>query len=123
MDLDINESAYRKKGYNFTIDEKYRFGIRVVNEKTKDDFLEKIQPYMISADELREMMSMESDPDELLSYNPSILIDFENKLCYHIILSICLLRILYLKAGQENISSLKILYRNNTGSGIMPKAT
>ena len=79
MDLDILESAYRKKGYNFTIDEKYRFGIRVVNEKTKDEFLEKIKPYMISADELREMMSIENDPDELLSYNPSILIDFDKK--------------------------------------------
>lgn len=79
MDLDILESAYRKKGHNFTIDEKYRFGIRVVNEKTKADFLANLKPYMISADELREMMSLESDPDELLSYNPSVLIDFDTK--------------------------------------------
>ena len=34
---------------------------------------------MISTHELREMMSIENDPDELLSYNPSILIDFDKK--------------------------------------------
>ena len=47
--------------------------------KQRPIFLANLKPYMISADELREMMSLESDPDELLSYNPSVLIDFDTK--------------------------------------------
>ena len=39
-----------------------------------------IKPYMISTDELRKMMSMESDPGEILAYNPSVLIDFDKKI-------------------------------------------
>ena len=35
---------------------------------------------MISTDELRKMMSMESDPGEILAYNPSVLIDFDKKI-------------------------------------------
>lgn len=80
--LDYNklENAYRKKGYyDCVIDESDRFGIRVVDGNSKYEFLENIKPFLISTSELRKMMSEEKDPDELLGYRPSILIDFDKK--------------------------------------------
>lgn len=79
LDYNILEDAYRKKRYNFVIDESDRFGIRVVDEKTKDEFLKNIKPSLISTSKLRSMMSEEKDPDKLLGYHPSILIDFDKK--------------------------------------------
>ena len=81
LDLNILDDAYRKKGYyDDVIDESYRFGIRVVDEKTKDKFLENIKPFLISTSGLKKMMSEEKDPEELYyAYRPSILIDFDKK--------------------------------------------
>lgn len=80
LDLNVLENAYRKKGYNFVIDESDRFGIRVVDDNSKNEFLENITPFLISTSELRKMMSEEADPEERdYSYNPSILIDFDKK--------------------------------------------
>lgn len=80
LDLNVLEDAYKKKGYNFTIYESYRFGIRVVDEKTKDMFLDKIKQFIISTDELKKMMTDEKDSNALLGYNPSILIDFDKRI-------------------------------------------
>ncbi|MCM1506256.1 MAG: hypothetical protein NC177_03845 [Ruminococcus flavefaciens] len=79
LDYNILEDAYRKKGCNFIIDESDRFGIRVVDEKTKDEFLENIKPFLVTTSELKIMRSEEKAPDELLGYRPSILIDFDKK--------------------------------------------
>ncbi|MDE5772022.1 MAG: hypothetical protein K2I06_10425 [Ruminococcus sp.] len=80
LDLNILEDAYRKKGYNFVIDESYRFGIRVVDETTKNEFLENIKPFLISTSGLKKMMSEEKEPEEIYySYRPTILIDFDKK--------------------------------------------
>lgn len=73
------EEAYRKKGYAVIDDNNFRYGIKVVNELTKNLFLKNIKKYKISAEKLKEMLLNESDPEEKLAYNPSILIDFENK--------------------------------------------
>lgn len=73
------EEAYRKKGYDVVIDDTLRFGIKVVNEWTQVLFLENIKKYEIAAEELRKMLMNESNHNEKLAYNPSILIDFENK--------------------------------------------
>ncbi len=79
--LDYNkvETAYRKKGYEVVVDDLFRFGIRVVDESTQVLFLDNIKKYKISVNELREMLINESNYDEKLAYNPSILIDFQNK--------------------------------------------
>ena len=74
------EDAYRKKGYDVVIDDTLRFGIKVVNEWTQVLFLENIKKYEIAAEELRKMLMNESNHNEKLAYNPSILIDFENRL-------------------------------------------
>lgn len=73
------EEAYRKKGYDVVIDDTPRFGIKVVNELTQVLFLDNIKEYRIAAEKLRKMLMNESDYDDKLAYNPSILIDFENR--------------------------------------------
>ena len=42
-------------------------------------FLDNIKKYKIEAEKLRKMLMNESNYNEKLAYNPSILIDFENK--------------------------------------------
>ncbi len=56
-----------------------RFGIKVVNKLTKTLFLDKIKEYRISTEELKRMLMNESNYNEKLAYNTSILIDFENE--------------------------------------------
>lgn len=79
--LDYNklEEAYQKKGYQVEVDSAIRFGIKVVNEFTKEKFLDNIVQYKISTEELKKMLMNETDYNERLAYNPSILIDFDNK--------------------------------------------
>lgn len=79
LDYTKLEEAYRKKGYNVTIDATPRFGIKVVNELTRPLFLDNIKRYKIATEELKKMLMNESSYNEKLAYNPSILIDFENK--------------------------------------------
>lgn len=73
------EETYRKRGYDVYSDDNFRYGIKVVNEFTKNLFLENIKRYRIEAEELKKMLMGESDYDEKLAYNPSVLIDFESK--------------------------------------------
>ena len=79
LDYDKLEEAYRKKGYDVVIDDTPRFGIKVVNELTQELFLDNIKEYKIEAEKLRKMLMNESNYNEKLAYNPSILIDFNNK--------------------------------------------
>lgn len=72
--------AYIERGYDIFDDNTSRFGIKVVNERTQNLFLDNIKEYKISTRELREMLMHESNYDDRLAYNPSILIDFENKI-------------------------------------------
>lgn len=74
------EDAYRRKGYDVVIDDTPRFGIKVVNELTQSLFIDKIIEYKISSEELKRMLINESEFNDKLAYNPSILIDFDNKL-------------------------------------------
>lgn len=57
-----------------------RFGIKVVNEFSQITFLDEIKKYKITTKELKKMLMNESNYDEKLAYNPSILIDFDNKI-------------------------------------------
>ena len=79
LDYTKLEEAYLKKGYEIVVDDPPRFGIKVVNELTKKKFLENIKKYKITAVELKKMLMNESCCADKLAYNPSILIDFENK--------------------------------------------
>lgn len=79
LDYTKLEEAYRKKGYDFVIDDTSRFGIKVVNELTQKHFLDKIKKYKIATQELKKMLMNELNYNDKLAYNPSILIDFENK--------------------------------------------
>ena len=79
LDYPKLEEAYRKKGYNDTFDDDSRFGIKVVNELSKTQFLDHIKEYKITAEELKKMLMKESDYNDKLAYNPAILIDFENR--------------------------------------------
>ena len=49
LDYPKLEEAYRKKGYNDTFDDDSRFGIKVVNELSKTQFLDNIKEYKITA--------------------------------------------------------------------------
>lgn len=80
LDYSKLEDAYRRKGYDVVIDDTPRFGIKVVNELTQSLFIDKIIEYKISSEELKRMLINESEYDDKLEYNPSILIDFDNKL-------------------------------------------
>lgn len=85
LDYTKLEDACRKKGYEVFEDDTTRFGIKVVNELTMTLFLDKIEKYKITTEELREMLMNEKDYDEKLAYNLSILIDFDNRIlisCY-----------------------------------------
>ena len=48
LDYPKLEEAYRKKGYNDTFDDDSRFGIKVVNELSKTQFLDHIKEYKIT---------------------------------------------------------------------------
>ena len=81
MDGKKLDEAIRKKGYELPPpDNSYRFGIEILDENTQADFLKNIGEYKISADELKEMLINEETFDDKLAYNPSVLIDFENKI-------------------------------------------
>lgn len=79
LDYTKLEEAYRKKGYDVVIDDTPRFGIKIVNELTQNLFLDNIQKYKTTTKELKRMLMNESNYNDKLAYNPSILIDFENK--------------------------------------------
>lgn len=80
LDYTKLEDAYRKRGYDIFSDDTFRYGIKVVNELTKQDFIDCIKKYRIEAKELKRMLMNESDYNEKLAYNPSVLIDFENRI-------------------------------------------
>lgn len=79
LDYSKLEEAYRKKGYDIFIDDTFRFGIKIINELTQTLFLDSIKEYRIVPRELKKMLMNETNYNEKLAYNPSILIDFENK--------------------------------------------
>lgn len=74
------EEAYRRKGYEIVADDSFRFGIKTVNELTCCSFLDQIRQYKITTHELKNMLMNEADYDEKLAYNPSLYIDFDNKI-------------------------------------------
>lgn len=80
LDYTKLEEAYQKKGYEIVVDDTPRFGIKVINELTKKSFLNKIKGYKIATDELRKMLINEKKYSEKLAYNPSILMDFDNRI-------------------------------------------
>lgn len=79
LDYTKLEEAYRKKGYDISIDDTFRFGIKIVNELTQTLFLDNIKKYKVTTEALKKMLTNEPDYNEKLAFNPSILIDFENK--------------------------------------------
>ena len=74
------EEAYRRKGYEIVADDSLRFGIKTVNELTCCSFLNQIRQYKITTNELKNMLMNEVNYDEKLAYNPSLYIDFDNKI-------------------------------------------
>lgn len=58
-----------------------RFGIPVVTKRMARRFLEHMQPYLISTDELRRMLRKHraESPDEYVEYLPSLLVDFDRE--------------------------------------------
>lgn len=80
LDFTKLEEAYQKKGYIVTVDALQRFGIKIINESTKDLFLCNVKKYKISTEELNKMLMREVDYNDKLAYNPSLLIDFEKKM-------------------------------------------
>lgn len=80
LDYTKLENEYIKKGYKIVIDDTPRFGIKVINELTKRFFLDKIEQYKVATEELKKMLIHEKEYSEKLAYNPSILIDFDNRI-------------------------------------------
>lgn len=80
LDYTKLEKAYRKKGYEVVVDDTLRFGIKIINELTKNLFLNKIKDCKMETDELRKMLKKEKKYHGKLAYNPSILIDFDNRI-------------------------------------------
>ena len=58
--MQMEPSAYlikmQMKGYQVEVDSMIRFGIKVVNEFTKEKFLDNIVQYKISTEELKKML-------------------------------------------------------------------
>lgn len=77
--LDYNklERAYQKKGHGITIDASQRFGIKVVDLSTKEEFLKNIEEFKISTEILKKELLREEDYNNKLAYNPSLFIDFD----------------------------------------------
>lgn len=80
LDYTKLEEAYQKKGYEIIVDDTPRFGIKILNELTKRFFLDKIKERRMITEELRKMLVNEKSYNEKLAYNPSILIDFDNRI-------------------------------------------
>lgn len=80
LDYSKLEKAYLDKGYNIIIDDTARFGIKIVDEFTKQKFLDKIKNCKVTTIELKEILISEESYDEKLAYNYSILIDFYSKM-------------------------------------------
>lgn len=80
LDYTKREVSYRKRGYKVVIDDTARFGIKIVDDSTRVSFLHNIRGNKITTGELKRMLMSEADHDEKLAYNPSILIDFENRI-------------------------------------------
>lgn len=79
LDYTKLETAFRKKGYEVTVDDTPRYGIKIVNELTQESFLYNIKGNRITTDELKKMLMNEPNYNDKLAYNPSILIDFDNR--------------------------------------------
>ena len=71
------KSAYKQRGYDINI-EGVRFGIKVLDCSTKEKFLSNVRDCKISSCELQHMIREEDDREERLSFNPVILIDFDD---------------------------------------------
>lgn len=79
LDYEKWEQAIIDAGYAVYSDPSERFGVRIVNEASKETFLEGIKPFRIDTDALRKMFQAETDKDEKLSYNASVMIDFDDR--------------------------------------------
>lgn len=71
------KNGYKKRGYDIDIED-VRFGIKVLDCSTKEKFLSRVKDCMISSCELQRMLREEKDAEERLSFNPVILIDFDD---------------------------------------------
>ncbi len=80
LDLKKADEVAKKLGHEIPEDDSERFGIRVLNESTRELFLSKVAQCKVTTDELREMLRPETDFNEKLAYNPSLLIDFDKKI-------------------------------------------
>lgn len=80
LDYTKLEDAYRRKGYEIVSGDSLRFGIKIVNELTGRSFIDNIEQYKVSTYELKKMLIYEVDYNVKLAYNPSVLIDFDNKI-------------------------------------------
>ena len=80
LDFQKVEDAFRNRGYEVPEDDSKRFGIRVLDESTRECFLSNVTQSRIATNELREMLRQETDFNEKLAFNPSLLIDFDTKI-------------------------------------------
>lgn len=80
MDYTKVEEAYRKKGYEILEDNELRFGIKVIDESNKAFFLDKIVQYKVTVSEIKKLLITEKVYNARLAYNPSIMIDFDEKI-------------------------------------------
>ena len=80
-DLDYPKmlAAIREKGYEVAWDESYRFGIAILNEHTKDEFLKNVADCKTDAETLHAQMLAETDREEQLAYCPTIYINFDTR--------------------------------------------
>lgn len=86
LDLIKLENAYLDKGYHLHDQGNYddRFNIAVLNEDTAQDFLNKINEFQVSTEELRtlilttEEMNTEREND-LIEYSPALLVHFDHQ--------------------------------------------
>ena len=78
MDYGKLVMAERKRGIYAEANAASRFDIMVVNESSKDEFLDKIKEFKVSTAELKEMLLQEKTFNDRLAYNPAIYIDFDS---------------------------------------------
>jgi len=82
LDMNSKRERFKKAGYELKMNPTFRFGIQVVDEHTKDAFLQHLKPQQFSAQQLRELLKEESDRDERMGYYPCVYINFDERVFY-----------------------------------------
>ncbi|MGM7723474.1 hypothetical protein [Metabacillus sp. Hm71] len=81
LDLKKLEKAFIDAGYEINIEGDYsdRFNIPIVNRQTAEEFINHLEEYKVTTNQLRKMMLEELSVDELDKYHPALFVNFDTE--------------------------------------------